>query len=94
MGDFAQRPYEVYGYSWLRWQVPQRFNGQPMLLSDSLPGSPRYQESAMSALERFGSRLRGDEMRLQDLDWAMIVEIVLARVLVPTGAGGPPARPR
>ena len=94
MADFDQRPYEAYGFSWLRWQVPRRFNGQPTLLSDSLPGSQRYQENAMSALERFGSRLRGNEMRLQDLDWAMIVETVLSRVLVPPGTGGLPARPR
>ena len=64
MADYVQHPYEAYGYSWLGWQVPQRFNGQPMLLSDSLPGSARYQELAIDELERFGSRVRSHEMRL------------------------------
>ena len=33
-------------------------------------------------------------MRLQDLDWAMIVETVLGRVLVPQPGRAPPPRPR
>ena len=33
-------------------------------------------------------------MRLQDLDWAMIVETVLGRVLVPRPGSAPPPRPR
>ena len=33
-------------------------------------------------------------MRLQDFDWAMIVETVLARVLVPHPNKAPPPRPR
>ena len=94
MADYVQRPHEAYGYSWLRWQMPHRFNGQPMLLSHSLPGSAGYQAQAMETLERFGSRVRGAEMRLQDLGWAMIVETVLARVLVPHATRVPPPRPR
>ena len=94
MADYVQRPHEAYGYSWLQWQMPHRFNGQPMLLSQSYPGSPEYQARAMETLERFGSRVRGADIRLQDLDWAMIVEIVLARLLDPLAARVPPPRPR
>ena len=65
-----------------------------MLLSHSLPGSEGYQARAIEELGRFGSRVRGAEMRLQDLDWAMIVETVLARVLVPQPGRAPPPRPR
>ena len=93
MADYVQRPHEAYGYSWLRWQVPHRFSGQPMLLSHSLTGSAGYQANAMEELERFGSGVRDADMRLQDLDWAMIVETVLARVLVPV-TRVPPPRPR
>ena len=92
--DYVQRPHEAYGYSWLRWQMPHRFNGQPALLSHSLPGSGVYQAHATEELERFGSRVRGPEMRLQDLGWAMIVETVLASVLVPQQGRAPPPRPR
>ena len=94
MADYVQRPHEVYGCSWLRWQMPHRFNGQPALLSHSFPGSGDYQAIAMNELERFGSRVRGTDMRLQDLDWAMIVETVLGRVLVPQPDRAPPPRPR
>ena len=94
MADYVQRPHGVYGCSWLRWQVPHRFNGQPALLSHSLPGSGDYQRIAMNALESFGSRVRGTDMRLQDLDWAGIVETVLGRVLVPQFGRAPPPRPR
>ena len=48
----------------------------------------------MEALEPFGSRVRGADMRLQDLDWAGIVETVLGRVLVPQLGRAPPPRPR
>ena len=65
-----------------------------MLLSHSLPGSAGYQAQAMEELERFGSRVRGTDIWLQDLDWAMIVETVLARVLVPHATRVPPPRPR
>ena len=59
--SMAEIRYESYGYSWLRWQVPHRFNGQPMLLSHSLPGSMGYQAQAMETLVRVGSRVRGVE---------------------------------
>ena len=94
MVDYVQRPHEAYGYSWLQWQMPHRFNGQPMLLSHSLPGSTEYQARAMGTLDRFGSRVRGAEMRFQDRGWAMIVEIALARLLDPLAARVPPPRPR
>ena len=94
MADYVQCLHEAYGYSWLRWQTPHCFNGQPALLSHSLPGSGVYQAQAMEELERFGSRVRGPEMRLGDLDWSMIVETVLARVLVPQHGRAPPPRPR
>ena len=82
-------------HSCLQWQLPHRFNGQPMLLSHSLPGSTEYQTRAMGTLKRFGSRVRGgDEMLPQDLDWVMIVETVLARLLDPLAARVPPPRPR
>ena len=94
MAEFVLRPYEEYGHSWLCRQVPHRFNGQPALLSHSFPGSGDYQRVAMEALEPFGSRVRGADMRLQDLDWAGIVETVLGRVLVPQPGRAPPPRPR
>ena len=47
MADHVRRPHEAYGYSWLQWQMPHRFNGQPMHLSHSLPGSTEYQARAM-----------------------------------------------
>ena len=76
--------------------VPHRFNGQPMLLSHNLPGSMGYQAQAMETLERFGSRVRGGaEMRLQDMDWAMIVDTSLARLRTgPRTARVPPPRPQ
>ena len=98
MADHVQQPRESYGHSWLRWQVPRGFNGQPMLLSYSLPGSAGYQAQAMETLGRFGSRdsrVRGvEEMRLQGLGWAMTVETVLARFLDPQAVRVPPPRPR
>ena len=95
MADHIQRPHEAYGHSWMQWQLPHRFNGQPMLLSHSLPSSTEYQARAMGTRERFGFRVRGgDEMRHQDLDWAMIIETVLARLLDPLAARVPPPRPR
>ena len=33
-----------YGHNWVRWHVPSRFKGQRCLLSESLPGSHKYQE--------------------------------------------------
>ena len=93
MSDHVQRPHGAYGHSWLQWQVPHRFSGQPMLLSHSLPGSTEYQARAMRTLERFGSKVRGDEMWLQDPEWAMIVETVLARLLDPLAARVPSPRP-
>ena len=91
MADHVQLPRESNGHSWLRWQAPHRFNGQPMLLSHSLPGSAGYQEQAMETLGRFGSRVRGvEEMRLQGLGWAIIVETILVRLLDPQAVRVPP----
>ena len=49
----------------------------------------------METLGRFGSKVRGvEEMRLQELDWAMIVETILARLLDPQAVRVPPPHPR